>query len=76
MKERKETREKIVTSPPTATDIPLVATALGLNFGFVSKTFWFDRITSISFTSATKTDESSATATDFGWDAVDKDTGL
>lgn len=65
------------TSPPTATnDPPEVATTLGENLGDKSETFWFDRITSMVLISATKTEESSATAIDLGCEVVETDACL
>lgn len=55
---------------------PDAATALGVNFGFSSWTFWFDRIASTTPISTTNKVESPATANDLGCDAVGQEAWL
>lgn len=65
------------TSPPTATNEPEVAIALGAYLGLRPNTFWFERTASMLSTSATNTVESPPTARPaLGWAAVKNDAGL
>ena len=66
-------KNRLLTSPPTATVLPVTATELGVYLGFNSCTFWLDRIASTPLTSAMKTVESLAIARDFGCDDVAQD---
>lgn len=64
------------TSPPTATILPVLATALGANAGRSSATFWLERIASTTPISATNTVESAPTAMLLGCAAVEHKAGL
>lgn len=50
--------------------------AEGTKSGLYSNTRWFDRNASIEVASETKTVPSPATATDLGWDAVEREVDL